>query len=621
MNINKAIQLVLKHYYMGELQQAEEMCRKILKNNPNDAELLYFLGIIYGQMGKDDSSMQYIKKSLQFNQNNTDAYFALGTLMKQRGLLDEAISYFQKVIDINPKYVEAYENLGNILKEKSLINEAIFIYQKAISLNTRNSDVYNNLGECLIKEWKIDDAITIYKQAIQLNPANVSAYNNLGNAFQIRGNPIEAEMYYRRAIEIDSSNNVPYQNLLFVMNYNSFHNAKKILDENLQFAKRFEEPLLASISPYNNEKSLHRRLKIGYVSPNFNAHSVSYFIEPVLSNHNKEEFEIFCYSLDSLEDEVTKRLREYANHWRNIAKISEEKAAEIIRSDNIDILIDLAGHTTNNKILLFARKPAPMQLTWIGYIATTGFSTFDYKITDNYSDPPGMSEEFYTEKLIRLPESFLCYLPVKKSPDIVKLPALTAGHITFGSFNNFVKVSHEIIAIWSKILTTIPNSRLIIKAYNFCDSTTRQYAMNMFTLRGIPADRITLESWDPSPTHLKSYNQVDIGLDTFPFNGGATTCEAIWMGVPVISLAGAAYHSRMGISLLSNIGLPELVAKTSDEYIAIATNLAKDLNKLQSLREHLRDMMKHSPLCDAKRFTTNLEMCYRTMWETWCKSI
>ena len=233
----------------------------------------------------------------------------------------------------------------------------------------------------------------------------------------------------------------------------------------------------------------------------------------------------------------------------------------------------------------------------------------------------GKTEQFYTEKLIRLPESFLCYLPDRDSPEVGPLPALSTGHITFGSFNNFSKVTPEVFTLWARVLNEIPDSRLIMKGKSFSDKTTCQYAINMFTERGISAERITLQSWDPSPKHLESYNQVDIGLDTFPFNGATTTCEAMWMGVPVITLAGTAYHSRAGISLLSNVGLPELVAKTHDEYIGIAINLSSDIEKLQLLRKSLRDRMSHSPLTDAKRFTANLEMCYRKMWENWCKSV
>jgi predicted O-linked N-acetylglucosamine transferase (SPINDLY family) len=405
------------------------------------------------------------------------------------------------------------------------------------------------------------------------------------------------------------------------MNYNCRYDAQTLAAEHLKFGKQIIEALSFDTPSYNNQRILNRRLRIGYVSPDFRRHPVTYFIEPVIIAHNREHFEVLCYSNSLKHDEVTIRIQEHADQWHNIVGMSDDEVTELIRRHEIDILVDLTGHTASNRILVFARKPAPIQISWIGYLATTGLSTIDYKIVDNYTDPPGKTERFYTEKLRRLPESFLCYLPDKDSPDVGPLPALSIGHITFGSFNNFAKVTSEVFTLWSKILHELPNSRLIMKGKSFYDKTTCQYAISMFTQRGIASERITLQTSDPSPKHLESYNLVDIGLDTFPFNGATTTCEAMWMGVPVITLAGDAYHARSGISLLSNVGLQELVAKTSDEYISIAIHLAKDLKRLQSLREHLRDMMTYSPLCDVKRFTANLELCYREIWETWCKSV
>jgi predicted O-linked N-acetylglucosamine transferase (SPINDLY family) len=263
----------------------------------------------------------------------------------------------------------------------------------------------------------------------------------------------------------------------------------------------------------------------------------------------------------------------------------------------------------------------PIQVSWLGYLTTTGLSTMDYRITDMYADPPGMTEQFYTETLIRLPESFLCYLPDKDSPAVGNLPAMTAGNITFGSFNKLEKISPTVTSIWSRILKAIPHSKLIMKTFSFFDRATCEYVLDFFLRNGIQSKRIILQSWDPSPKHLESYNLIDIALDTFPFNGATTTCEAMWMGVPVITLAGTAYHSRAGTSLLSNVGLSELIAKSHDEYIEIAINLANDIKQLQFLRENLRDMMSTSPLVDAKKFTVNLENSFRLMWEKWCNAI
>jgi predicted O-linked N-acetylglucosamine transferase (SPINDLY family) len=298
--------------------------------------------------------------------------------------------------------------------------------------------------------------------------------------------------------------------------------------------------------------------------------------------------------------------------------MSDQEITDQIHKDKIDMLVDLAGHTAGNRILVFARKPAPIQISWIGYLATTGLSTMNYKIVDHHTDPPGKTEQFYTEKLMRLPESFLCYLPDRDSPKIGPSPFISTGHITFGSFNNFAKINPTVFELWAKVMDQLPDSRLILKGKSFHSKSTCQYVRDMFTQRGIAAERITLQSLVPSPKHLESYSLVDIGLDTFPFNGAATTCEAMWMGVPVITLAGTAYHSRVGISLLSNVGLKDLIANTLEEYVSIAVRIATDLKMLQDIREGLRDRMVHSPLTDANNFIVNLETCYRTMWEQWC---
>jgi predicted O-linked N-acetylglucosamine transferase (SPINDLY family) len=586
MDIKAATKSALDYLQSGNSQEAEHIFRKILEVQPNNVTALHFIGVIYYQLKDYSSAIIYIKKALQFGPDYADAYNNLGSVLQETGQLEESIACYQKAININPKFDRAYYNLGTALKEK----------------------------------WEIDDAIANYQKAIRLNPHLAEAYNNLGLALQDQGKVEEAEKYYRHGLRLKPDFPLCHSNLLLLMNYNSRHNPKSVFAEHLQFAKNIAEPLYPSNLQYPNDPSPSRRLKIGYVSPDFRRHAVSYFSEPVITEHNREHFEVFCYSNNAIYDEVTQRIQENADQWRNIVGISDKDVTELIQNDKIDILVDLAGHTADNRILVFAQKPAPIQISWIGYLATTGLSTMDYKIADNYTDPLGKTEQFYTEKLLRLSESFLCYLPDRDAPDVGKLPALSAGHITFGSFNNFSKVTPEVFSLWATILKELPDSCLILKGKSFRDKTTCQYAINMFKQRDIAAHRIILQPPDPSPRHLESYNLVDIGLDTFPFNGAATTCEALWMGVPIITIAGTAYHSSVGTSLLSNVGLKDLIAKTHDEYIRLAVNLSNDIERLKILRSSLRDIMAHSPLCDAKRFTINLENRYRLIWKTWCES-
>lgn len=657
MDITEAIKLCLHHYNSGNLQEAERLCKIALREQPDNPEIMYFLGIIYAQLGNYELSIQYIRRSIQFNPDHADAYLSLGLVFRKKGQIDEAISYFKKTMILNPDSVEAYLNMGDIFKEKGLINDAISLYAKALQLNPDSAVIHAKLGKLyqvngrlneaiacfnkaieldpefihayyelavdLMGKWQLNEAINICKKILQINTTDVLAYYILGNIFMTQGKLTEAETFFRRAMEINPDDLKSHQAFLMLMSYSPKYDAQSILSGHLQFAKRFEDPLHSMILPHNNDRTLDRKLRIGYVSPDFKKHPVAYFIEPVLMSHNGELFEIFCYSDVSNSDEITNRMQYYADQWRNIAGIPDEKVAEIIRNDRIDILVDLVGHTGGvNRILLFARKPAPIQVNWIGYPTTTGISKIDYKIVDNYTDPPEMTDRFYTEKLLRLPESFLCYLPDQDSPDVVKLPALTSGHITFGSFNNFVKVVPEVMMLWSRILKNVRNSQLIMKSPGFSDKAICSYIKSFFKDEGIETERIKLHQPLPSiKEHLDLYNQIDIGLDTFPYNGTTTTCEAMWMGVPVVTLAGDTPSSRVGISLLSNVGVRELISSTDNQYFEIAVNLAKNVEKLKTLRKRLRDMMIHSPLTDAKKFTINLEKLYRKMWETWCKSV
>lgn len=623
MNINNAIKSAMENYQAGNLQQAETIYKKILRIKPNHFNALHMLGVICLQSKNYDAAIPYIKRAIQFHPDSANLYSNLGVALQEKGQLDEAITYYQKALELNTNQADVYNNMGAALQEKGQLDEAITCYQKAITLNPDHIQAYHALAAALVCKWQLNEAINVNNKILQVNASDVNAYYRLGNILMTQGKLSEAEKCFKHAIQLKPDELKPYRFLLMLMSYYPKYSGQNIYYEHLQFAKQFEEPLHSKIFSHTNERIINRRLKIGYVSPDFLSHPVAYFIEPVLISHNRDLFELFCYSDVSSPDEVTNRIKKYSDQWRNIVGTSDEKVAELIRKDKIDILVDLAGHTgIVNRILLFAHKPAPVQVSWIGYPTTTGLSTIDYKIVDSYTDPLGMTEQFYTEKLLRLPEIFLCYLPDKDSPDVDTLPGLTSGYITFGSLNNFVKVTPDVIALWSTILKAVPNSRLIMKSYSFFDITTRSYAKNLFINEGIEAERIELLQPVPSiKDHLSLYNKIDIALDTFPYNGTTTTCDALWMGVPVITLAGNTHASRVGISLLSNVGLPDLIANTSDEYALMAVNLTKDLRRLQSLRERLRGMMKDSSLCDAKRFTGNLEWRYRQMWETWCTSL
>jgi predicted O-linked N-acetylglucosamine transferase (SPINDLY family) len=345
-----------------------------------------------------------------------------------------------------------------------------------------------------------------------------------------------------------------------------------------------------------------------------------FFIEPVIRAHDRNRVEVFCYSNVKEPDEATELLQSLADHWYSVAGKSDEEIVQKIKSDKIDILVDLAGHTSDNNLAVFARKPAPVQVTWLGYPNTTGLQAMDYRLTDETADPSDGRERYYSEKLIRLGKGFLCYHPVQAVLDVSSLPYKDNGYITFGSFNNLSKVRPEVIKVWAAILHAVPESQLLLKAKQFKDEQVMNNFRERFAEENITSDRLKMYDKIPSnKEHLSMYNKVDIGLDTFPYNGTTTTCEALWMGVPVITLLGESHAGRVGASLLHRVGMPEFVASSVDEYVELTKSLASDRDRLQDIRANLRSRMQNSELMNSRLFTKNLEDAYTQMWRKYCE--
>jgi protein O-GlcNAc transferase len=510
--------------------------------------------------------------------------------------------------------------IGNALASQGKIVQAILNYERALSLRPDYAEAHCNLGNARALQGQTDRAILHYERALSLRPDYAEAHCNLGNARALQGQTDRAILHYERALSLRPDYAEVYSNLLFTMNYAYDKDPADIFNAHLTFAKRWETPLVPSIEATTNDRRCQRRLRIGYVSSDFRQHAVCYFIEPVLVHHDREWFEIYCYANHLQDDAVTERLKLRAAHWRNIFGHSDEQTAQQIRADQIDILVDLNGHTSNNRLLLFARKPAPIQATWLGYPNTTGLSAMDYRITDGFADPLGLTEHLHSEKLVRLPECFSCYQPPPDAPEVSGLPAQKKGFVTFGCFNNMAKITPEVRAVWARILQALPGSRLAIKNTALSGECTREMVRQTFKKMGITPERLELLARDQSQrAHLDRYRNIDIGLDTFPYNGTTTTCEALWMGVPVITLAGKTHAGRVGVSQMSSIGLTELVSNTLEEYVSVAQRLAGNLDRLGIMRAELRSRLATSPLTNGHGFTINLEMAYRNMWQNWCR--
>ncbi len=453
---------------------------------------------------------------------------------------------------------------------------------------------------------------------MKIAPNRSDAYSNMGNILLEQGRAEEAYKCWTQALTLMPSSAAIHSNALLCLNYDNIATSGEVFKAHLEWAARQAVPSLGH-RLYPNKRDPKRRLLIGYVTPDLRDHSVAYFLDPLLRNHNREEYLIYCYSDVHAPDDMTIRLRALIDVYRSTKGLSDDQFDLMVHEDRIDILVDLSGHTADNRLLVFAREPAPIQVTYLGYPNTTGMAAVDYRLTDAWADPPGENDKYYTEKLYRLPRGFLCYSPPVEAPYIEPLPLESNGHITFGSFNFPGKITPKVIATWACILNQVPGARLILKYRSFIDTSTCERYYQIFENQHIERHRIEFIGLTPSKAeHLSTYSRVDIALDTFPYNGTTTTCDSLWMGVPVIVLAGKRHAGRVGVSLLTQIGLDELIADSLEDYITLAIKLASNRDQLRLYRQTLREMLAKSHLCDGKSFTLEVEEAFRNMWSIWC---
>jgi len=590
--VAEALSDAKKAFSSGIFNKAEMLCQQALICNESEAEALHLLGLLNYQKGDNDNAESCIRKALQFEPYRAIYYNSLGIVLAASGRTAEAIENYQQAIKIKPAFAHAHNNLGLVFQENRMLDEAVESYHKALAVKADFATVYNNLGNAFRDAGRLDEAIQSYRQALDLKP--------------------------------DFS--IPFSNYLYTLNFYPDCSPDLIFLEHKRWAasqKMSACKCSGSRVPYTNNRSHDRCLKVGYVSPDFRAHPVANFIEPVLANHDPEKVEIFCYSnLASVvesNDLVTERIKSMVGNWVNIHGRSDADVFKLITDDKIDILVDLSGHSENNRLSLFLKKPAPIQVTYLGYPNTTGLEEMDYLLTDEIIDPPGRSNR-YTEKILYLQNGFACYFHNRDSPDVAPPPALSRGYVTFASFNDLSKLNDNVISLWSRLLEAVPGSRLVIYR-DTLKGSIKDYFYRRFIDCGINEKSLELRC---SPLngkdYLSDYQDIDIALDTFPWNGHATTCETLWMGVPVITLSGKTHASRMTSSVLSVIGLSHLIAGDEDEYIRIAEKMAGNISQLEELRMSLRNIMLSSPLCDGKSFTKNLEDTYRSIWVKWCSN-
>jgi predicted O-linked N-acetylglucosamine transferase (SPINDLY family) len=499
--------------------------------------------------------------------------------------------------------------------------EAQACYERAIAVQSAYADPWINLGNLWRDSGQPERAAGCYRKAAELNPQNAFVWNNLGCAVGDQGSIAESIQCYQRAVTLMPSNHPAFSNILLNLHYVDGPSPEEIAAAHRQFGERFDGLGAHLRAPHTNPPDAERKLRIGYVSADFRRHSVAFFLEPVIERHDPDAVEVYCYSDVGRPDAMTERFTRLAgDRWRDIRGYSLERFAAQVRADGIDILIDTGGHTANSRLASFTTRAAPVQINWLGYPDTTGLPSIGYRFTDAVADPPGQTEAWHSEELIRLPGGFLSFRPPAGSPAPSAVPCLGGGPFTFGSFNNLSKISQATVALWGEILRRTPGSRLALKNRSLNESQARTNLLTSFAAHGIAAERIWLSGLiDSLKGHLEAYGLIDLALDTFPYHGTTTTCEALWMGVPVVTLAGRTHASRVGVSLLGAVGLSELVAASEQDYIDRACSVATDVGRLKAWRASLRETMTASALMDEAGFTRKLEAAYRDLWRRWCK--
>ena len=601
---------------LGRSREAEAHFLRALDLNPNHPETCNNLGNALKEAGRFAEAEAYLRRAIAARPHYAQAHFNLGNVLLALGRHDEAIAHYRQAISLNPQMATAHYNLGHALKDQGKFTDAVEAYRCALAIDPEWADVPNNLGTVLMELDRLSEAEACFRQALAKRPDAPMTLANLAASIRPAGRIEEAMSLLRRASEIDPSNAPNHTNLIFALNFvpdatNADHQA-----ERARYDERHGRRFSAAIRRHANTPDPQRRIRIGYVSAHFRNQAATYAFGGVLLNHDREQFEVTCYSDTAGEDNVTARLRASAHRWHNTAKMSDDQLADLVRRDGIDILVDLVGHMGGHRLLVFARKPAPIQVTGFGEPTGTGLKTMDYLLADPVLVPTH-ERELLAEKVIDLP-NFLGYWPPEPLPDVSPLPALARGYITFGSFNRLDKMGDAVLRCWAKILKTLPSARVMLKNRWLGEAVQRERVMAVFTENGVAPEQVQLLGPSTRLGHFSGYNEIDIGLDTFPHGGGMTTLDALWMGVPVVTSPGATISSRLAAASLTAAGLGDFVAPDVDGYVELAVAKARDVPGLAKLRANLRSHMESTQFGNPARYARAVEGAYREIWQRWC---
>ena len=607
--------------------------------------------------GNFQGAIESFLRALQRDPNNADIYNNLGETYRHLDDPAKALPCFAKAIELRPELYMAYRNAADTaiiasnnaqkaehqdeLKrialqylrtlatqlQKIKHPEALPVFREVAALGPFDIDTLMGFGTCLAAHGMPSEAVDTFQRAVAIDPENANGFCELGTSLYALRRWDDAKAAFQNALDIEPTHKVARSNLVTCDLMHNLYEDEATSDEIFARHRRWGDEIVtelipiaaAEAKPLTNTRDPNRRLRIGFVSADFKDHPVARYFHPLLAHYDREAFEFYCYAERERTDAYTETLQKAGGIWRISGRNNSDAALrEQLRRDAIDIMIDLSGQTGGTRLSALAVRATPLAASWLGYPATTGLPTIDWRITDALADPPG-HERYYVEKLLRLPDGFLCYEPREDSPAVGPLPATTRGTMTFGSFNNIIKVTPATVRCWAAILAAVPGSRLVLKAGTLADPPLRAFYLEQFVAAGIEEHRIELRSHlIEAGEHLGTYNEIDIGLDPLIYNGTTTTCEALWMGVPVISMIGDRHAARVGYDLLSRVGLSELATSDTASYVATAVKLAADLPRLAQIRRELRERMRRSSLCDAPHFAKQFELGLRDIWREWC---
>ncbi len=613
--IPAAYERALQRYRDGRLAETETLCRDIIATAPLHADALHLLGIVGYRAGHLAPAIELIRRAIAVAPRVADFHANLGAVLNAAGRPAEGREACFRALSIDPDHVDAHYNLANAARDAGDPDGACSHYREAIARRPAHAAAHNNLGNVLRDGGRVAAAIESYRRALALRPDDAHARSNYANALRDAGLPQDAVDEHRRAVASLPTSAAIHSNLLLALQADDRADATAIDAESARWDARHGNPPRV---PTTNDRDPDRPLRVGYVSGDLRLHSVAYFLTPLVEAHDGREVRVVGYSTGGRADAVTARLRAACSGWCDLAGLSDDAAAERIRGDRIDVLVDLSGHTSDNRLGVFARAPAPVSVSYLGYPGPTGLSRIDARLSDALADP---QESVGGERVMHLAGGAWCFAPFDSVTPGDRAPAATNGHPTFGSFNHPGKTSPTTIALWSDLLGRLPTARLLLKNRAFRDPQTATRVRAAFASHGVAGQRIDCVADLPTAAeHLRAYDGIDVALDPFPYHGTTTTCEALWMGVPVVTMTGDRHASRVGASLLSSVGLSSLVATTADAYVATAVAAAADVDRLSRWRRELRERMAASPLTDGHRLAREIETTYRGLWREWCAS-